>query len=174
MRRRSETIAAIIVRTVISYGVSFISIPAIILQGFGIVLAILSLYSLLTLWLPGETQFVLGTALNIVHVENFSYRGSLVQPILVTFTALTFATKLIWPLIRWKFRVHWEWTGLRLLGALTALSAGTSGMFMLSLLCIHSTLMPALLVFGCTFVASLVAVLGYEIERRIVGVVSWV
>lgn len=166
---RSVSPLFVIARTIVNYGVWFVSVPAICLQFFGVLVALFSIYLLFLQWNPDATADVLKTVLTFFHIENFSYHGSLIGPFLSAYVVLSVVIAIVEPLLFWAFNIQWKWTAWKTLGLLTAFAAVTYGVFAIFAIVLHETLAASIFLFTITVIASTVAVGANALGTKIIN-----
>ena len=97
-----------------------------------------------------------------------SFEISLVQPFLVTYAFLCLVTSLVGPLIREKFHIQWKWTTEKTLFALISLAAITYGTATIFSIVLHKPLLPSIVFFIITAIASVIAVVAHALGTKIV------
>ncbi|MEK7632242.1 MAG: hypothetical protein AAB473_00435 [Patescibacteria group bacterium] len=157
-----------IARAVVGYGVWFLTVPAIILQLFGVCLAFVAILGLALSWNPdlGNRLFAaIASALPNLHV---SVQINLIQPFLVAYTVFCVVMSLIEPLIHWKFNIQWKWTAQKSLFALIGLATITYGSTALLALSLHKDPLVAFIFLVITAITSAVAVVANALGTKII------
>lgn len=162
--RRSSP-AFFIARAVIGYGVWFLTVPAIILQLFGVCIAFIAILGLTLSWNPDLGALLFGILASAYPNLHVSTQINLIQPFLTAYALFCLVMSLVEPLVRWKFKIQWKWTAQKSLITLITLATITYGSSALLGLALHKNILAVFIFFILTIIASTVAV-GASLLRR--------
>lgn len=157
-----------IARAVVGYGTWFLTVPAIILQFFGICIAGITIFGMtISLFPSAADAFIALIAPKLPDIKG-SFHISLIQPFLIAYSFLCLVASLLGPIVREKLRIRWEWTVKKSLFALIGLCAVTYGTATIFSIVLHKPLLPSIIFFALTAAATIVAVLANALGTKIV------
>lgn len=152
----------------VSYGTWFLTVPAIILQFFGICIAVVMILGLTLSAFPDIANAFFAFVASKLPDIHVSFRINLIQPFLVAYSFFCLVASLLGPMIREKFHMQWEWTVKKSLFALIGLCAVTYGTATIFSIILHKDVLPSILFFALTAIATIVAVLANALGTKIV------
>lgn len=159
-----------VVQAVVGYGVWFVMVPAIVLQCFGILLVLVTILGQIFAHVPEA----IGTLVVAIMPKRPEIHGSLhmslVQPFLLSYSLFCTLASLLWPVIAKRFHLTWKWTARHTLASLIGLCAVTYGILAITSILLHKTILPAVIFFTFTAIATAVAVLANEVGKALVRV----
>jgi len=156
-----------VARAVVGYGTWFFTVPAVILQLFGVCIALVTILGMtLSLFPQIATAFLAAIAPRFPEIHG-SFHISLVQPFLVTYSLLCLIASLLGPIMREKLPVQWKWTTQKSLFALIGLAAITYGTTMIFSIALHKPVLPSVIFFALTAFATVIAVITNALGTKI-------
>lgn len=168
-RAQSSSPLFFIAQALIGYGVWFLTVPAVILQLFGVCIAVITILGLVLSWRPDLSALLFSSLASAFPDLHVSARISLVQPFLIAYTVFCFVMSVVELILEWKFHIQWKWTVKRALLTLLGLAATTYGSTALLALTLQKDILAPFLFFIITSVASIVAILAHAIGTKIVN-----
>lgn len=105
---RSISPLFLIARAVVGYGTWFLTVPAIILQFFGICIASVTIIGMTLSLFPNAANALLALIVPKFPEIQGSFHISLIQPFLVTYSFLCLVASLLGPIVREKLHIQWE------------------------------------------------------------------
>ncbi len=167
---QNHSALTLIAQAVVGYGVWLFMIPAIVLQCFGILLVLVTIVGQILALFPDA----LGTLIVAIMPKRPEIHGSLhislVQPFLLAYSLFCTLTSLLWPIVMHRFHLTWKWNARLTLASLIGLCSFTYGILAIGSILLHKTVLPAVIFFTLTAIATAVAILANEVGKAIIKI----